>query len=236
MPIILKNGAVFLHVPKTGGTWVASVLKDLGLIKKRISVKHATFLCGKRELYKFAVGEISKDKKIQPPPFSFCFVRNPIDWYESWHRYVTDPIRKGRTFGSDIDIRYWHPTAILNNLVDEDFNTFVENVNKKRPGYVTELYGWFTLHKVNFIGKQENLVNDFIKLLKIMNINFDEEFVRQYPRQNQSVPPQNGLIWDRETLIKTAIYEYSAFVRYGYEEKLFELGLDLEKIKQKLIL
>lgn len=232
MPIILKNGSVFLHIPKTGGTWIASVLKDLNLIHKRISVKHATFLCGKRELYKFAVGEISKDKKIQPPPFSFCFVRNPINWYESWYKYITDPIRKGRTFGSEIDIRYWHPTAILNNLVDEDFNIFVENVNKKRPGYVTELYGWFTLHKVNFIGKQENLVNDFIKVLKIMNINFDEDFIRNYPRQNESRKLDKEIIWNKEILTKTILYEYSAFKRYDYESTLLKFGLNIENINK----
>jgi hypothetical protein len=236
MPIILKNGSVFLHVPKTGGTWVASVLKDLGLIEKRVSVKHATFLCGKRELYKMAVSKLSKSKEIQNPPFSFCFVRNPITWYESWFNYMNLPNIQWRTFGDENDIRYWHPSCILNKIDNTNFNSFVQSVNKKRPGYVTELYGWFTMHKINFIGKQEDLLNDFIKVLNIMNINFDEDFVRQYPRQNQSVPPENGLVWDKETLIKTAIYEYSAFVRYGYQEKLFELGLDPEKIKQKLII
>ena len=41
MAVMLKCGAIFLHIPKTGGSWVTDVLADQGLIKKQIGQIHA---------------------------------------------------------------------------------------------------------------------------------------------------------------------------------------------------
>ena len=51
--------------------------------------------------------------------------------------------------------------ASLNNCYSKNFNTFIENILKKEPGYLTNLYARY-IHsdKVSFIGKQENLAKD----------------------------------------------------------------------------
>ena len=36
MALLLKKGECFLHIPKTGGSWVSVILKEQGLIKKEI--------------------------------------------------------------------------------------------------------------------------------------------------------------------------------------------------------
>ena len=41
MAVMLKCGAIFLHVPKTGGSWVTSALANQGLIKKQFGHIHA---------------------------------------------------------------------------------------------------------------------------------------------------------------------------------------------------
>ena len=41
MALLLKNGAVFLHIPKTGGNWVREVLGKLDLIESEIGHKHS---------------------------------------------------------------------------------------------------------------------------------------------------------------------------------------------------
>ena len=41
MAVLLKNGAVFLHIPKTGGSWVTKVLQNHGLIYKYFEHIHA---------------------------------------------------------------------------------------------------------------------------------------------------------------------------------------------------
>lgn len=43
MAVILKDGSVFLHIPKTGGTWVTSVLRELGLARCSIGHRHANW-------------------------------------------------------------------------------------------------------------------------------------------------------------------------------------------------
>lgn len=36
MAIILKNGECFLHIPKTGGSFVNHILDDVGITKRKI--------------------------------------------------------------------------------------------------------------------------------------------------------------------------------------------------------
>jgi hypothetical protein len=35
MSVVLNN-SVFLHIPKTGGTWITSVMREAGLFKKKL--------------------------------------------------------------------------------------------------------------------------------------------------------------------------------------------------------
>ena len=95
MAIILKNGAVFLHIPKTGGNWVTTILRELNLIKENIAHKHADinhFFAppsrGRKAIMKYAA-----HRMLYPPkekPYMFCFVRNPLNWYESWFKYMLE--------------------------------------------------------------------------------------------------------------------------------------------------
>ena len=41
MALMLRSGAVFLHVPKTGGSWVTRVLEEQGLVARRFEHIHA---------------------------------------------------------------------------------------------------------------------------------------------------------------------------------------------------
>ena len=115
MAIYLKN-SVFLHIPKTGGTWVRLRLQEAGLIKR---ISHGNdFEPG------FGVNSIHNipiyDKEFQNKKTRFCFVRNPYTWYKSYYGY-----RKRFPWDekSCIDIQ----------CKAESFNEFVESV-KERPG------------------------------------------------------------------------------------------------------
>ncbi len=43
MSLLLKNGSVFLHIPKTGGTWTRQVLGRLGLIDAEVGLPHGDY-------------------------------------------------------------------------------------------------------------------------------------------------------------------------------------------------
>jgi hypothetical protein len=224
MALILKGNAIFLHVPKTGGTWVSKILEECGLLEDTIGAKHADIdrifspiANSGRKLAQYylkkRLGRVSRER-----PLMFCFVRHPLSWYESYFRFMSAAAQNWRAWGDENDINLWHPNAMLNGTEAPDFNQFVRNVIRKRPGYVTEMYGWYTRPPVDFIGKQENLYDDLIQVLSMLNVPFDEQFIRNYPRQNVSSKPAKPLEWDpnlREELYKL---EYAGIYRYGYLE------------------
>ena len=43
MALRLIDNSVFIHIPKTGGTWVSKVLEDQNLVKNHKGSKHTTF-------------------------------------------------------------------------------------------------------------------------------------------------------------------------------------------------
>jgi|APSaa5957512535_1039671.scaffolds.fasta_scaffold71512_2 hypothetical protein len=222
MAVRLKNGSVFLHIPKTGGNWVTTILKELNLFESSVGHKHsdidqyfAPHIIGRKALINYSVPRILRRWSKPEKPFMFCFVRNPISWYESWYNYMSMPIRNWFIWGDEYDRYNWHPNSILNGLGEGSFIEFVENVNKKRPGYVTELYGWYTKSQIDFIGKQENLADDLIKVLKIMGLDFDEDYIKNYKKIN--VATKNKLIWSNELKKETILLEYAGITRYGYQ-------------------
>ena len=83
-----------------------------------------------------------------------------------------------------------------------------------RPGYVTELFGWYTKPQIDFIGKQESLRDDLVKVLKIMNVDFDEDFIRTY--KEVGVSPTKKIVWDEDLKTEMFKLEYAGVVRYGY--------------------
>ncbi len=224
MSLVLKDGSIFLHVPKTGGNWVTTVLDKCGLIAesigehKHIDMTQVISIANNSEAsmasrIKQRIG-LSKEK-----PYMFCFVRDPITWYESWFEYMSQPTRNWCNWGDEKSMDSWHLNSILNGLGDSDFNQFVRNVINKRPGYVTELFGWYTTPQIDFIGKQENLVNDLISILNHLNLDFDENMIRSTGKIGVSKKPVNKIEWNAELYQEVYKLEYAGMIRYGYAEK-----------------
>ncbi len=93
MALVLKCGAVFLHIPKTGGSWVEKILYDNDLIAYETGHKHATverviyphtYREGLKFLINRSIPKLVGKPTFHEPPFMFCFVRHPLKWYESW--------------------------------------------------------------------------------------------------------------------------------------------------------
>jgi len=224
MALVLKDGSIFLHVPKTGGNWVTTILDKCNLIAdhigehKHVDVDRVLLLLANnnknsfRSRFKQRFGFSAKDK-----PFMFCFVRHPLSWYESWFKYMSQTNRNWCDWGDEKSMDSWHPNSILNGMGSPDFNQFVRNVNKKRPGYVTEQYGWYTKPHVDFVGKQETLKEDLIRVLKTLELDFDEDLIRDFSKVGVSKKPANEITWDPELRNETYKLEYAGIVRHGYQ-------------------
>ncbi|MDB4458973.1 sulfotransferase family 2 domain-containing protein [bacterium] len=222
MSLILKGGAVFLHIPKTGGNWIISVLRECGLAKTGLGHKHANMdrLLVPMDYRKSNLRAHFKIHRIKKHfgnnPYTFCFVRHPLAWYESRFKYMTQPSRNWRHWGDEKDLFDWHPQTALNGCGSEDFNQFVQKIIEKRPGYVTELFGEYAKPPIDFIGKQETLKEDLVKVLKHLNLNFDEDFVMNFKEVGVSPAPHQKLEWNADLTAKTLNLEQIALLRYGY--------------------
>lgn len=232
MALLLKDGSLFLHIPKTGGNWVTEVLYRERLVKaevgayKHVDLPHLFAGIGhtpRKRLVNWtrnlpARALINLHWVQHGKPFLFCFVRHPLSWFESWFRYMHQDTMRWRDYGNEHSLADWHPNAMLNGTGSPDFNQFVRNVIARRPGYVTELFGNYTQPGlIDFVGKQENLREDLIHVLSLRQLQFDPERIRAYGRIGVSRPPEEiHIAWNEDLRQEVLRLEYAALRRYGY--------------------
>ena len=109
---------------------------------------------------------------------SFCFVRNPVEWYASFWAYRM--------------IEGWRKDSILDTRCKAtNFEKFMNNVFEHCSSYVTQLYELFVgteKHQtIDDIGRQENLMNDLVRILKQNGELFNEKKLRATPPENVGV-------------------------------------------------
>ena len=255
MAVLLRNNAVFLHIPKTGGSWVTEVLESNGLVRRKFSHIHAdlaraqTYSYGtklfmrsmferiksrvpnkiKSTLWSLPARQaqaakiVAGESRRVPGPFCFCFVRHPLSWYESWWRYMYGI--KGADWSDATDLLRWHPCGALRQLGNGDFNEFVRNVIRERPGFVTELYGRYVPRVNGFVGRQEHLLDDLVGVLQRLELDFDEDRIRHHNRVNVSkTQTKEAVVWEPELRAEVERLEYAGLVQYGYGEAPFSNG------------
>jgi len=198
MGVILRNSSVFLHIPKTGGNWITEIIEERKQLKRLIVEKHA-------DCNRLAILHKNLMKK---KPFIFCFVRHPVTWYESWYKYMI--VREFKAWG----YRPNHPCAPLDVCGDPDFDQFIQNIIKKVPGFVTELYSQYT-KKANFIGKQETLCHDFMTVMTRLKIKYNRDKIVVKAPVNESKNME--IKWNKKLLEEIVRLEYAGIVRYGYQ-------------------
>ena len=239
MALLLKNGAIFLHIPKTGGSWVSSVLEDQGLVDRKICHIHADL----DEVYRFlnfrrVIGSeimkqlnpyasvkskifvkrgfrtviLSKRKKI---PFIFCFVRNPLGWYESYFTYMQ--ANGWPELGDIFDVASKHPCSVLNGIDHETFEDFISAVVDKFPGFLTNLFSRYTDARIGYIGKQESLVDDLVAVLEYLKLDFNEDSIRSFQKVNMREKDSLvDIVWTERIEQDIFACEYPIYKRFEY--------------------
>lgn len=236
MAIKLIDGSEFLHIPKTGGIWVSNALKKCGLVAGKKGPQHSDYTYNLlnpvftgtdhlRRAAKMGVNKLVSRGLGGKETFRFCFVRHPLAWYESFWRYMKSKSWDG--WGEVNSAILWNPVAPLYELADEDFNSFIFKVLKARPGFVTELFYSFTKPGISMIGKNENLTENFISILKEVGTEFDEDTVRNFERENVSTIAKSEIEWDSKLKKQLMQVELPALIHFDYltEEEKFEFNL-----------
>jgi hypothetical protein len=220
MADLLRGGAVFVHIPKCGGSWVCNALAAQGILRARVGFKHsppdqlASIL--RHRPWHFIRCWL-RHPGLTPPrlreAFKFTFVRNPVRWYESYWKFMAGawhPWEPGR----------WHPQRPIDTCADDDFNRFVGNVLRERPGYVSEMYGWYTDRGVDYIGRCERLCDDLIEALGRAGEQFDAAALRTFPRVNESSARRGQPVWNPDLLRRIVEVERPAIERFGYSREV----------------
>ncbi len=157
---LLLSKSVFYHIPKTGGSWVTEALRRGGVSTEIFHSMH-TFL------------------SASPPPegyYSFTFVRDPRSWYQSYWAY------RMRTQWRDAK-------GMDRKCYSTNFQEFIANCVEHYSGYVSNMY---RVHvgadgsNVNFIGKQEHLMEDLLHVLNEAGEEYAEESIRAVPPVNEA--------------------------------------------------
>lgn len=225
MGIELNDGTIFLHIPKTGGSWVEKSLVSLNLSRHFLGHKHAdyeriTYPHNYREALRWmtytSIRKLRGDLTFPTTPRTFCFVRHPKGWYESWWKY--NQRLNWPDWGEADNPNNWHPCAVLNGTGAADFNYFMENVLRQSPGFVTELYLRYISTGKPLIGKQESLQADFFKILQEFGHETGQMEHRVPNRINVSANPGGRPIeWDRDIYTETMRLEHLILKRCGYD-------------------
>jgi len=151
------SGAIFLHIPKTGGSWVRDYFRDSNMVVCELEPEHIN-------------GKVIREIRNCTEDLIFTFVRHPLTWYRSyWQMRQNDPTdRAGK----------W-----IDTIVDLPFREFIETVIRESPGYLSNFYEDF-VSRCRAIGKQENLRKDLDQILKLLRIPYNRESIFTRPASN----------------------------------------------------
>lgn len=190
--MLILQRAVFLHVPKTGGTWVEQALRMAGV-----------------EFEQFIVdGDQHGDLSYSPRPqaFTIAFVRNPLTLYQSYWRFKVD---RGWDQRNPFDVE----------CRADSFIDFVAGVVRQHPGWCSQMFEDYVgppTAPISFIGRFENLADDLVTALRLCGEQFDEAALRSTPPANVSRTPLTLCQWRQDLITTVAKSEVSAMTRFGY--------------------
>jgi hypothetical protein len=213
---IFTDRFLFLHIPKTGGMWVKSVLTSMGIPFQELGHQHEHFPSLK----------CHKPADFFDSRFIFTFVRHPITWYQSRWAFR---MKMG-----------WQPKHPLDwNCASNDFNNFVERAIGYHPGgWCSWEFSSYIDHTrpngkplIDFVGRTENLADDLINALQKSGHDVNPDLIKSYHSINASTsdgrPSSELAKYDPSTFKKLISVEKEAIGRFysdfvvKFESKLY---------------
>ena len=195
MSLILQNSqSVFLHIPKTGGSWVWSVIDKLGISTRYEGRQH---------------DNLEDSEQYRNGLSVFAVVRNPVSWFRS---YWVHRIRESWTGGGIVK------QDDLDDCRCHDINGFVRLATDRHPGFLTEFYNRYIDDSVCVLKTEslrENLENHRIEIGE----RFDTSILHSSPRENCGASLdhyKNRTQLTQRSIRKIQHTEREAFTRFRY--------------------
>jgi hypothetical protein len=202
MPGWVTARSRFLHVPKTGGTWVWRAIEAGGLEFEVLGVPPTPN--PKTNHLDLSGTDEYADR------FTIAFVRHPLEWWRSLWAY-----RMGDG---------WDPRRQIDSVAcSDDFNTFIEQVIEHLPLYLEADYARYIgppSEPISFIGRYEFLADDLVRALKTAGEEFDEAALRAYPPDNVSDYERFPAFYRPEVAARLADSERATIERFYADDPI----------------
>ena len=140
-----KKKIVFLHLSKTAGITVTTILENHQFVP--IDLEHNAGHIGYRSCF--------------DNYFTFGFIRHPEQWYISLYRFF-------RTHDWKIK------TKSFEEYRSDNINDFIDNLIRTNNFMLGEVFEKFFGDSTDFIGKTENLIHDLDKVLSLHGIQMSQ--------------------------------------------------------------
>lgn len=164
--------SVFYHIPKTGGTWVRKAMRNAGLDPLRCNSTCRHVLLGTSNAHATPAMTFKDETRGR---FSFCFIRDPVEWYPSMWSWIP---HKSKPYD-----------GLLGDYWSDDFETWVGMLLDAWPnGFVSELYSLY-VNDVDFVGRTDRLEADLARALELAGETFKVKSLHDVPPQNVRMGP-----------------------------------------------
>jgi len=209
---IRVGDAVFLHVPRTGGTFLRTVLVDHfrgEVLGDMTEDDHNDRILAERF--------IQDGKRC----LFFCFVRHPLRWIYSTWAYWTENSPTIRDQGKARKKRtgkFRKYTEELHEIIVEgDINRTLRNLVELHPGYVSRTFEGFA-KGCDRIGKYERLHDEFFEIMEAFGIPISDA-MRENIRGRERIQFTTTMILPDKDLTEEVLKtEREAMERFEYGE------------------
>jgi len=197
---LVGSNALFLHIPKTGGSWV-----EEALIRSGVQTEAPPTIQG--VTYRHCLLPMFEKRY----PFEFTFVRHPLSWYESWWKFLAGT-------WTICEPGVWHPQRTLERCSTDSFSEFIRLCIEHEPGYVSRMYEWYIgpvgFEFVNYVGRFESLADDLVHVLRLLGETFSLDLVRGLDPLNVSRKLCGEPVWDPDLKRQMLAVEAPAIRRF----------------------
>nr|VFJ51828.1 MAG: Sulfotransferase family protein [Candidatus Kentron sp. FW] len=216
MLISYTHKFIFFHVAKVAGLSIRKALEDYVQEPEKFKVKRPPkILNGKpNRLYEmwdaFMTHVKAKDARKELPGeiydgfYKFAFVRNPWDWQVSMYHFIlkeTDHVSHATVKSMDSFEEY------LAWVIDSKKSPYAKGATKFQKDMIVDEKGRII---VDFVGRYENLAEDFQKVCRTVGIE------ASLPRINQSVHQDYRAYYNDGTREMVAEYFKKDIELFGY--------------------
>jgi hypothetical protein len=175
---LITDKFIFVHIPKTGGTWIRRSLEALGIFGRENAEPYA---------YHEHDGIFRVPYELRYSRPAFAIVRHPVTRLASLWSWAMLTNFNDKIDSEPAAAGHWFAECL-----SQDYEEFVVKYLQIHPGLITQItlsmLGYYqkapglwrpSKFKVDFIGKFETLEADFIRFLKeIARLEIDEAKIK----------------------------------------------------------